>query len=391
LERKDFIESIDFAFEVNPVVAILGPRQCGKTTITKKYIQAKDNFPKENYFDLERPRDRERLQTPDLTLSELTGLIVIDEIQFIPELFPILRVLVDQHERKQKYLILGSASRDLIRQSSETLAGRISYLELTPFTYQETGQMQPLWIRGGFPPSYLAKNDEISGSWRKEYIKTYLERDIPNLGIEIPPENLRRFWMMLAHYHGGILNASELGRSLGFTGKTIQKYADILTGTFMVRQLQPWFENIGKRQVKSPKIYIRDSGIFHSLIGLRTYSDLLVHPKIGASWEGFALEQVIMSLKVDQEQCFFWSTHQNAELDLLIFKDGKRLGFEFKYTTAPKFTKSMQIAMQDLKLDSLTVIYPGDLNYPLKEGIRASGLKNFLDRAYTEVNSKIGF
>lgn len=378
MKRKRFIELIDFSFEVNPVVAILGPRQCGKTTLTRQYIHSKNHFPKENYFDLENVRDIERLKDPQLTLSRLTGLIVIDEVQKIPELFSQLRVLVDDPDLNQRYLILGSASRDLIRQSSETLAGRISYLELTPFTYLETQEMQPLWIRGGFPPSFLAQSDAISSSWRKEYVKTYLERDIPNLGIEIPPENLRRFWMMLTHYHGCTFNASEIGRALGFSGKTIQRYADILTGTFMMRQLTPWFENVGKRQVKSPKIYIRDSGIFHTLLGIHSYSDLLLHPKLGSSWEGFAIEQIINAYKPDQEECYFWATHQHAELDLMILKNGKRLGFEIKYSGSPKLTKSMEIATQDLRLDSLSIIYPGDVDYPLKDGIFVRGLEKFL-------------
>ncbi len=379
MKRSKFLDQIEFEFQVNPIVAILGPRQCGKTTVSKQYIAIKDSIPLENYFDLENDRDIERIQDPLLVLSQLSGLIVIDEIQKIPELFPKLRVLVDNKELNQQYLILGSASRDLIRQSSETLAGRISYLELTPFTYSETQNMKTLWIRGGYPRSFLAKNEEISVSWRRAFIKTYLERDIPNLGIEIPPENLRRFWMMLAHYHGCIFNASEIGRSLGVSHKTMQHYADILSGTFMIRQLQPWFENISKRQVKSSKIYMRDSGIFHTLIGVNSYSDLLTHPKLGASWEGFALEEIIRHFKVDQEECYFWATHQQAELDLLIVRNGRKLGFEIKYSGAPKLTKSMQIAYEDLSLDKLTVVYPGDINYLLKENIQVVGLQNYLN------------
>lgn len=301
----------------------------------------------------------------------------MDEIQRAPGLFETLRVLVDNKELDQCYLILGSASRDLIAQSSETLAGRITYLELTPFMFDEIRQLEKLWMRGGYPLSVLGASDDISVAWRKGYIKTFLERDIPALGISIPTEQLRRFWMMLAHYHGNLFNASELGRSLGVSHKTMKEYADVLTGTFMVRQLQPWYENIGKRQIKTPKIYIRDSGIFHTLIGVNTQSDLLVNPKLGASWEGFALEQIIFHLDAQQEECYFWGTHQQAELDLLIMKNGKRLGFEIKYSGAPKLTKSMQIAQQDLALDSLTVVYPGDVEYLLTKDIQVKPLASF--------------
>lgn len=375
--RQFFLNKIEQAFKVTKVVAILGPRQCGKTTAAKQYIEKQEHFSKQNYFDLENYLDRERLSDPLLSLSSLSGLIVIDEIQRAPNLFETLRVLVDNKDLDQRYLILGSASRDLIAQSSETLAGRITYLELTPFMFDEIHQMEKLWIRGGYPLSILGASDDISVAWRKGYIKTFLERDIPALGINIPAEQLRRFWMMLAHYHGNMFNASELGRSLGVSHKTMKEYADILTGTFMVRQLQPWYENIGKRQVKTPKIYIRDSGIFHTLIGVNTQSDLLVNPKLGASWEGFALEQIIFHLDAQQEECYFWRTHQQAELDLLIVKNGKRLGFEIKYSGAPKLTKSMQIAQEDLGLDILTVVYPGDIEYFLTKDIQVKSLKSF--------------
>jgi predicted AAA+ superfamily ATPase len=375
--RQTFLNKILKTFKVTPIVAILGPRQCGKTTTAHQYISSQSSFSKENYFDLENYRDLERLKDPLLTLSQLNGLIVIDEIQKVPDLFQTLRVLIDNKNLNQHYLILGSASRDLISQSSETLAGRISYLELTPFSLHEIDLSEQLWIRGGFPLSFLAENDEISIAWRKSYIKTFLERDIPELGIKIPPEQIRRFWMMLTHYHGGIFNASEIGRSLGFSHKTMKEYADILSATFMIRQLQPWFENICKRQVKTPKIYMRDSGIFHTLMGINSRGDLLIHPKLGASWEGFALEQCILHLDAEQEECYFWSTYQQAELDLLIIKDGKRLGFELKYSAAPKLTKSMQIALESLHLDSLTVVYPGDIDYPLTKQIQVKSLKSF--------------
>ncbi len=375
--RQFFLNKIKHAFQVTSIVAILGPRQCGKTTAAKQYIEKEVYFSKENYFDLENYLDRERLNDPLLTLSPLSGLIVIDEIQRAPGLFETLRVLVDNKELDQQYLILGSASRDLIAQSSETLAGRITYLELTPFMFDEIHEMEKLWIRGGYPLSVLGASDDISMAWRKGYIRTFLERDIPALGITIPSEQLRRFWMMLAHYHGSLFNASELGRSLGVSHKTMKEYADILTGTFMVRQLQPWYENIGKRQVKTSKIYIRDSGIFHTLIGVNTTSDLLINPKLGASWEGFALEQIIFHYDAQQEECYFWRTHQQAELDLLIIKNGKRLGFEIKYSGAPTLTKSMQIAQKDLSLDALTVVYPGDIEYSLTKEIRVRPLQSY--------------
>lgn len=380
INRPLFINQLDIQFKVTPIVAILGPRQCGKTTLSKTYIQTQPAFSPENYFDLENDRDIERLKDPLLILPHLKGLIVIDEIQKQPELFPKLRVLVDNKSLDQQFLILGSASRDLIQQSSETLAGRISYLELTPFNFSEVHDLPLLWERGGYPLSFLADTTEISVAWRKAFIKTYLERDIPALGLDIHPENLKRFWMMMAHYHGCIFNASEIGRSLGLTHKTIQHYADILCGTFMIRKLSPWFENISKRQVKSNKIFVRDSGIFHTLIGAHSHAELLVHPKLGASWEGFALEEVIRHVQAEQDECYFWSTQQNAELDLLIVKDGKKRGFEFKHSSAPSLTKSMQIAWNDLSLDSLTVIYPGEVNYRLTKEIEVVGLKNFLEK-----------
>lgn len=370
MRRPAILKAIEHAFKVTPCVAILGPRQCGKTTAAR-IVADQAGIPPQNYFDLEKSTDIERLADPLLALTALSGLIVIDEVQEIPKLFPSLRVLIDDPSLDQRYLILGSASRELIKQSSETLAGRLTYLELTPFTYLETGETEKLWLRGGFPLAYLADNDDISFDWRKAYVKTYLEQDIPKLGINIPTENLRRLWVMLAHVQGGTLNASDIGRSLGLTNKTIQHYLDILTGTFMVRQLKPWFENIGKRQVKAPKIYIRDTGILHSLLGIKSTGDLLVHPKLGASWESFAIEQIITQSGMDAEDCYYWATHQGAELDVLIHKDGKRLGYEIKYTSAPRLTKSMQIAAHDLRLDHLSVIYPGKIDYPLAKGIDA--------------------
>lgn len=381
MRRSSFYQAILRGFKVNPVLAILGPRQCGKTTLARKYLEDQKAFRQQNYFDLERPSDIQRLSNPELVLSQLNGLITIDEIQRIRELFPVLRVMVDDPDLAQHYLILGSASRELIRQSSETLAGRITYLELTPFNLSEVDDRDRLWLQGGFPRSYLEKDPKLSYEWRQHYIRTYLEVDVPNLGINIQSENLRRFWMMLTHYHGQILNASELGRSLNLTYNTILNYTDVLRNTFMIRVLQPWHENIKKRQVKSPKIYFRDSGLLHALLRIDTMDNLQLHPKLGASWEGFALEEVIRALKVDHEDCYFWATHANAELDLLVFKEGKRLGFEFKYADAPKKTKSMTIAMEDLNLDSLTVICPGKVSYPLTEKITVCGLNEFVENA----------
>jgi uncharacterized protein len=379
MHRPQFIQRITEIFDVHPITALLGPRQCGKTTLAKAYIQqTHEKIPEENYFDLEDDTDLARLAHPKMTLESLSGLIVIDEIQRKPELFPTLRTLADNKRNQQRYLILGSASRDLIQQSSETLAGRIGYLELTPFNYTETKNMEKLWMRGGFPASYLAKDEKSSQRWREDYIQTFLERDIPNLGIKIPPIQLRRFWMMLTHYHGNLCNASEIGRSLSLNHKTIQYYIDILTGTFMIRELQPWFENISKRQVKTSKIYFRDSGLLHTLLGIADKTALLTNPKIGASWEGFALEEIIRFHQVRPEECYFWATHGNAELDLLIIKNGKKSGFEFKYTDAPKLTKSMAIAEQDLELDNLTVIYPGKHRFPISKNVNAVGLETYL-------------
>lgn len=377
MQREIYLKQLKQAFRYSPIVAILGPRQCGKTTLANEYFKASRAVP-EHYFDLENPLDLLRLKEPMLALEALDGLIVIDEVQRLPELFPILRVLVDDKSIKRQFLILGSASRELIQQSSESLAGRIHYIELTPFSYSETPHLKKLWLRGGFPKSYLAKSQNDSYRWRRDYIRTFLEQDIPNLGIKIPPQNLRRFWMMLAHYHGQLFNASELGNSLDISFNTAKKYLDILSGTFMIRQLTPWYENIAKRQVKSKKIYFRDSGIYHSLLSINTDRELLVNPKLGASWEGFALESIIRHLNIDQQDCYFWATHNQAELDLLIVKGNKRIGFEFKHSKAPALTRSMKIASEELKLDKLTVIYAGNKKFKLSSEIDCMPLEDFL-------------
>lgn len=361
---------------MHPIVAILGPRQSGKTTLARQYCESVPDFVDSNYFDLEDPIDLARLNHPMLALESLQGLVVIDEIQRRPDLVPILRVLADK--TNIQFLILGSASRELIKQSSESLAGRIAYMELTPFSYQEVEHLQDIWIRGGFPKSFLAPTLADSVDWREFYITTFLEQDIPNLGIQIPPATLRRFWAMLAHYHGNIFNASELGRSFGSSDTTIRRYLDILTGTFMIRQLQPWHANVSKRQVKAPKIYFRDSGLFHTILDISDLSQLQKHPKLGSSWEGFALEEVIRARGIKSHQCFFWATHAGAELDLLIVDKNCREGFEFKYTDAPILTPSMKISVSDLELQQLTVIYPGKKSYALGENISVINLEDYL-------------
>lgn len=350
------------------ITALLGPRQCGKTTLARTFAHATDN-----HFDLEDPLDLARLENPRLALGRLTGLVVIDEIQRRPDLFPLLRVLADRTPSPATFLILGSASPDIVRGASESLAGRVGFVDMSGFDLSETGAetAETLWLRGGFPESFLSATDKASFRWRQEFIRTFLTRDIPQLGITIPPEQLRRFWLMLAHYHGQTWNASEIARSLGVSYKTIQRYLDILVGAFMVRALPPWVENLGKRIRKAPKIYLRDSGIFHGLMNLRSISEMQTHPKLGASWEGFALEQTLRLLAIPGEEAFSWATHAGAELDLLFTRGGRRIGIEFKYADAPRLTKSMAAAIADLKLARLLVIYPGEKRFPLAETVEA--------------------
>jgi len=292
----------------------------------------------------------------------------------------VLRVLVDRGNNPARFLILGSASRELIRQSSETLAGRIGHIELTPFSLGEVGNdnIAKLWFSGGYPPSFLARTEQIGAIWRKAYISTFLERDIPSLGFSIPPAALRRFWMMLAHYHGQTVNYSELGRSFGASDHTVRRYLDLLSSTFMIRQLPPWHENIKKRQVKAPKIYIRDSGIFHTLLGVEGYEDLRFHPKLGPSWEGFAIETIIRRFGAGEGECYFWSAYGRAELDLLIFAGASRIGFEIKHTESPQITRSLQVAREDLKIEELYIVYPGNERFSLDQGIQAAGLETLI-------------
>lgn len=368
--REQYLKQIGEVLESHAVCALLGPRQCGKTTLAKQYVK---NLQSVHIFDLENPQDLAMIESPSLTLPPLQGIIVIDEIQRRPDLFPYLRYLVDNSEKK--FLILGSASQDLIQQSSESLAGRIAYIELPPFLLIEVGDMHKLWLRGGFPRSFLASTTAQSEKWRINYVKNFLERDLSMMGIEVVSSNMRRLWSMLAHYHGQIANISELSRSLDMTDKTIKRYMDILEGCFMIRQLKPWFVNISKRQVKRSKLYMRDSGILHTLFGANA-DTILSHPKCGASWEGFALENLMQSWDNDLTEFYFWATEKGAELDLLVINGTKRYGYEFKYSEAPKVTKSMRIAMNDLRLDQLTIVTPGEKSYPLAEGIAVSSLRS---------------
>lgn len=372
IARIELLAKIKSGIRSRPITALLGPRQCGKTTLARKVIEQQGG----TFFDLENPRDRAQLENPQTILESLRGLVVLDEIQRRPDLMPLLRVLADRRPLPCRFLLLGSASPELIRNSSETLAGRIHFVDMGGFMLQEVGlrKWKPLWVRGGFPDSFLAANERESLIWRQDFIRTFLERDVPMFGGAVPSEMLRRFWTMLAHYHGQIWNGSEIGKSLGVAHNTARRYLDLLTGTYVVRQLQPWFENLGKRVVKSPKAYIRDAGIFHALLSIPDLQSLQAHPKLGASWEGFVLEQ-ILSWTGDRN-AYFWATHGGAELDLMLFAKGKRWGIEFKYQDAPTMTKSMYTALRDLKLERLWVIYPGEKGYPLHEKVECIGLSN---------------
>ena len=365
IPRPTLRHRIQSALQRSRVVVLVGPRQCGKTTLARTFVSPESL----NYFDLEDPVSLARLDQPMTALRDLQGLVVIDEVQRRPDLFPVLRVLVDRDPLPAQFLVLGSASPDLLRQSSESLAGRLETVTMGGFHLAEVESERQVqhWLRGGFPLSFLASSDEDSAIWRKHFIQTFLERDLPQLGINIPAYTLLRFWTMLAHYHGQVWNGAELARSLGVSQPTVRRYLDILTGVFMIRQLQPWYANLKKRQIKSPKIYFRDSGLLHQLLGIRTERDLMTHPKAGASWEGYVIEEVLSAVVPDE--AYFWGTHGGAELDLLLFKDGRRLGVECKRVDAPRLTRSMHIALDDLALDHLTVVYPGARAYPLAERV----------------------
>jgi hypothetical protein len=374
IRRPDYLKQIESGLRTSPLTALLGPRQCGKTTLARQ-ISSRRNA---HYFDLEKSSDLARMENPERTLDGLKGLVVLDEVQRKPGLFPHLRVLADRKPLPCRFLLLGSASPWLMKHTSESLAGRVRFIEMAGFSPRETGwnKQERLWVRGGFPPSFLAATDKDSLVWRDHFIQTFLERDIPQMEIRVPSATLGRFWSMVAHYHGQVWNASEIGASLGFSHNAARRYLDALDGAFVLRQLPPYFVNLGKRLVKSPKVYVRDSGLLHALLNLRTQAELETHPKLGASWEGFALEQVLRI--TGDRNAFFWATQAGAELDLLVEKGGKRWGFEFKMDDAPGLTKSMRVALEDLKLEHLWVVHPTQAAYSLEkrvEVIPLSGLE----------------
>ncbi len=374
IPRTDYLRKIQTAMGRAKITALLGPRQCGKTTLAKE-ISRKAGA---HFLDMESPADRAKIQNPELYLDSLDGLVIIDEIQLYPELFPVLRVVSDRKQSNGTFLILGSASPQLVKNASESLAGRVEFIDLQGFNLLETGsdEWEKLWQRGGYPLSFLAKNDIDSNAWREGFVRTFLQRDIPQLGINIPSATLRRFWTMLAHSHGQILNKSQLAGSMGISHTTIQSYIDILTATYMIRPLQPWFSNMKKRQVKSPKIYFTDTGLLHHLLGIKNREDLLGHPIRGTSWESFAMEQILRNFSIPEP--YFWSTFSGAEIDLLIMEGNKRIGIEFKTSETPKTTKSMHSAIRDLNLEKISIIYPGKESYPIHEKIEVCSLNSFL-------------
>ena len=374
ISRLNFRDSIEKGLEYLPGVALLGPRQCGKTTLARQIAQDLGG----KIFDLENPVDAAALENPMLALESLRGLVVLDEVQRKPELFPILRVLMDRVGSPAKFFLLGSASPFLVHGVTESLAGRVALIDLQGFLLNEVGacDLTKLWARGGFPRSFLAENENLSHGWRRDFIRTFIEKDFGNLALGATPSSLGRLWQMSAHYHGQTLNASEIGRALGESYKTVQRHLELLEGAFMIRMLKPWYENLGKRLVRSPKLYIRDSGLLHSLLGIGSYDSLLGHPKIGASWEGFALEQVLA--KLPKTDAWFWGTQGGAELDLFVQAGGRRIGFEFKVGDAPKMTKSLSIAQTDLALDELVVVKPTGRGYSLERKIRVLSLEETL-------------
>lgn len=369
IPRQHHLRRVTLLLKEFPVVALLGARQVGKSTLARQLARARRG--PTTWFDLENPVDLARLADPGLELRPLRGLVVLDEIHRLPEVFPLLRVLADRPRTPARFLVLGSASPDLLRQTSETLAGRVAFHELNGFGLREVDDLERLWLRGGFPLSYLARSAPASRRWRDGFIRTFLERDIPDLGSAVPSITLRRFWTMLAHWHGQLWNGAEFGRAFGVAHTTVRRYLDLLTSVFVVRQLQPWFENVNKRQVRSPKIYISDSGILHALLGLSNREDVLSHPKVGASWEGFVVQQIIQLLAARSEQCFHWSTHAGAELDLLVMAGNRRYGFEVKRAEAPRLTASMRSAFETLGLERLDVVHAGRDLYTLAPRVRA--------------------
>jgi len=378
IDRGDHVAGIRKLFRVAKVVAILGARQVGKTTLARQYAKGERCS---TLLDLEDPDVLARLSDPMMALRPLRGLVIIDEIQRRPELFPVLRVLADRPRSPARFLVLGSASPELLQQSSETLAGRVAYHELSGFSVAEVGaaRLERLWVRGGFPRAFLARTDADADVWRRQLARTYLERDLPELGVTVPAATLRRFWTMLAHWHGQIWNASEFGRAFGVADTTVRRYLDLLAATFAIRLLQPFHANLAKRQVRSPKVYLADSGLLHTFLSVRTRDELLQLPRVGASWEGFGIEQVVAQLGARPDECHFWATHTGAELDLLVVRGSSRLGFELKRTEGPGITPSMRSALSDLRLDRLDVIHAGAESYPLGERIRAVALRRLLD------------
>ncbi len=375
IARDADLNAIRAALKRSRVVALLGPRQCGKTTLARQLV-VPDSL---NYFDLEEAQSLARLAEPATALRPLRGLVVIDEIQRRPDLFPLLRVLADRKPLPARFLILGSASPELLRQSSETLAGRLETLPLEGFRLADlgAGACGRHWLRGGFPLAFTARSNLDSLVWRRQFIQTVLERDLPQLGVMIASQALRRFWSMLAHCHGQTWNGAELARALAVSESTVRRYLDLMSGVFFVRQLQPWFENLGKRQVKAPKVYVRDSGLLHALLGVASRRDLEHHPKVGASWEGYAVEEVLKALRPDD--AYYWATHNGAEIDLVLFKDSRRIGVECKRMDAPSLTASMRIALADLRLDELRVVYPGERRYALADRVEVVPLAEFVN------------
>ena len=384
LDRNDLLQEIQFRFQDNPAVLLVGPRQCGKTTLARQFATARGA----TYFDLESPLDVARLAEPMTALSPLEGWVIIDEAQLQPKLFELLRVLVDREPLPSRFLLLGSASPDLIHGASESLAGRVALIPMSGFGSTEipVTDHRKLWWRGGFPRSFLAQSDAASRRWRADFIQTFLERDLRQFGVNVAPLAMRRFWMMVAHYHGQIWNASEIGRSLGEAHTTVKRHLDILCGAYVMRQLPPWFENISKRQVKSAKVFVRDSGLLHELLGITNFATLESNPKLGASWEGFALEQVLRLL--GDRDAYFWNTQGGAELDLLSFIDGQRIGFEFKYADAPRITRSLTAAHHDLKLDEVFIVYPGPDTFPINDWATALTINDLTDRLSAFTNKK---
>jgi uncharacterized protein len=386
IPRSRLLAAVDAGLRLSPVTAILGPRQCGKTTLAREIARQH----RATYFDLEDPEDQVKLTNPKLVLEPLEGLVILDEIQRKPELTLLLRVLADRKPLPCRFLILGSAAPDMMKQASDSLAGRVHFVDMTGLLLDEVGveAQSTLWSRGGFPPAFLAESVTASWSWRRDFLRTFLERDMPQLGVRVGPEMLRRFWTMLAHYHGQVWNGSEIGGSLGVSHHTTRHYLDLLSGALVVRVLPPWFENIGKRVVKSPKVYVRDSGLLHLLLNLPDLETLQSHPKLGASWEGFAMEQILGL--TGERNAYFWSTQSRAELDLLIFARGKRWGFEFKYQDAPDMTKSLHLALADLQPERVWIVYPGSKTYPVHDRVEVVHLSKALEHAQALLDASFG-